>query len=67
MAIAPAQFYAAPFDAIAERYDDTFTRSKIGQAQRASVWKKLETAFRPGDCVLDTMERELLYAGATWR
>ena len=53
MAIAPAQFYAAPFDAIAERYDDTFTRSKIGQAQRASVWKKLETAFRPGDCVLE--------------
>jgi ubiquinone/menaquinone biosynthesis C-methylase UbiE len=53
MAIAPAQFCAAPFDAIAERYDETFTRSKIGQAQRASVWKELETAFRPGDCVLE--------------
>lgn len=53
MAIAPAQFCAAPFDAIAERYDEAFTCSKIGQAQRASVWKELETAFRPGDCVLD--------------
>ena len=53
MAIAPAQFYSAPFDAIAERYDETFTCSKIGQAQRASVWRKLEKAFRPGDCVLE--------------
>ncbi|HWY53812.1 MAG TPA: methyltransferase domain-containing protein [Terriglobales bacterium] len=53
MAIAPAQFCASPFDAIADRYDETFTRSKIGQAQRASVWKELETAFRPGDYVLE--------------
>jgi SAM-dependent methyltransferase len=53
MAIAPAQFYTAPFDAIADRYDETFTRSKIGQAQRASVWKELVTTFRPGDCVLE--------------
>ena len=53
MAIAPAQFYVTPFDAIADRYDETFTRSKIGQAQRTSVWRELETAFRPGDCVLE--------------
>lgn len=53
MAIAPAQFYVAPFDAIAERYDEVFTRSKIGQAQRAAVWKKLETAFHCGDRVLE--------------
>jgi SAM-dependent methyltransferase len=53
MAIAPAQFYAAPFDAIAERYDERFTCSKIGQAQRASVWRELEKAFRPRDCVLE--------------
>jgi SAM-dependent methyltransferase len=53
MAISPAQFYAAPFDAIAERYDETFTRSRIGQAQRAAVWKKLELAFRPADLVLE--------------
>jgi SAM-dependent methyltransferase len=53
VAIAPARLYAAPFDAIADRYDETFTYSKIGQAQRASVWKELETAFHPGDCVLE--------------
>jgi ubiquinone/menaquinone biosynthesis C-methylase UbiE len=53
MAIAPAQFCAAPFDAIAQRYDETFTCSKIGQAQRASVWKELEKVFHPGDCVLE--------------
>lgn len=53
MAIAPAQLYAAPFDAVAESYDKTFTYSKIGHAQRASVWKELETAFRPRDRVLE--------------
>jgi len=53
MATAPAQSYVAPFDAIAERYDETFTRSKIGQAQRASVWRELETVFRPGDSILE--------------
>jgi len=53
MAAAHTQIYAAPFDAIAERYDETFTTSKIGRAQRAAVWRKLEEAFRPGDRVLD--------------
>jgi len=53
MAVAPAQIYPAPFDAIAERYDETFTTSKIGKAQRSSVWKELEKAFRPGDRVLE--------------
>jgi len=53
MAIAQAQLRAAPFDAIAERYDETFTTSKVGQAQRASVWKKLEKTFQPGNRVLE--------------
>jgi ubiquinone/menaquinone biosynthesis C-methylase UbiE len=53
MAVAQANIYAAPFDAIAERYDETFTASKIGRAQRASVWKELGKAFRPGDRVLE--------------
>ena len=53
MAIAQAQLRGAPFDAIAERYDETFTASKIGQAQRGSVWRELEKAFRPGDRVLE--------------
>jgi ubiquinone/menaquinone biosynthesis C-methylase UbiE len=53
MAVAQLNVYAAPFDAIAERYDETFTSSKIGRAQRASVWKELGKAFRTGDRVLE--------------
>jgi len=45
--------YSAPFDAVAARYDDTFTSSKIGQAQRKSVWKELAKTFRPGDRTLE--------------
>src|SRR5271156_2715089 len=45
--------YSAPFDAVAERYDESFTSSRIGQAQRASVWKELEKTFRSGDRVLE--------------
>ena len=32
---------ASPFDTLAETYDDDFTRSRIGQAQRKRVWKYL--------------------------
>lgn len=53
MAIAQADAYVAPFDAIADRYDETFTTSRIGRAQRASVWRELGKAFRPGDRVLE--------------
>jgi ubiquinone/menaquinone biosynthesis C-methylase UbiE len=53
MELLQAQGDAAPFDAIAERYDESFTTSKIGCAQRASVWKELEKTFRPGDSVLE--------------
>jgi len=44
---------AAPFDAIADRYDETFTSSLIGEAQRSAVWRKLVKTFRPGDHVLE--------------
>ncbi len=37
----------APFDAVAARYDETFTSSKIGQAQRASVWRELARHSSP--------------------
>jgi ubiquinone/menaquinone biosynthesis C-methylase UbiE len=47
------EVHVAPFDAIADRYDEIFTSSRIGQAQRASVWKELEKAFHPGDRVLE--------------
>ena len=43
----------APFDAVAARYDESFTSSKIGQAQRASVWRELSRAFQPGDRTLE--------------
>ena len=45
--------YSAPFDAVAVRYDETFTWSKIGRAQRASVWSDLAKSFRPGDRILE--------------
>ncbi len=45
--------YNAPFDAVADRYDELFTASRIGHAQRASVWTELKKAFRSGDRVLE--------------
>jgi len=53
MPVMRPQIDPAPFDAIADRYDEIFTSSKVGRAQRASVWKELENAFRPGQCVLE--------------
>jgi SAM-dependent methyltransferase len=53
MSVEQLQFYSAPFDAVAECYDETFTTSMIGQAQRASVWKELEKTFHHGDRVLE--------------
>lgn len=44
---------AAPFDAIAPDYDQTFSSSTIGRAQRAAVWRELATAFQAGDRVLE--------------
>src|SRR5579863_1282907 len=41
------------FDTIAEQYDDIFTRSLIGRAQRDAVWHVLEETFRAGDHVLE--------------
>jgi ubiquinone/menaquinone biosynthesis C-methylase UbiE len=50
---AQPQLYPAPFDAVAARYDETFTYSWIGQAQRSSVWSELAKTFRPGDRTLE--------------
>jgi len=41
------------FDSIADRYDDIFTRSLIGRAQRQAVWERLRQTFGPGDHVLE--------------
>ena len=43
----------APFDAIADGYDQGFTFSRIGQAQRSAVWKELDRTFRSGDRILE--------------
>jgi ubiquinone/menaquinone biosynthesis C-methylase UbiE len=53
MAAAEQHFRPAPFDAAAARYDETFTSSLIGQAQRGAVWKELAKTFRAGDRVLE--------------
>jgi ubiquinone/menaquinone biosynthesis C-methylase UbiE len=44
---------AIAFDSIADQYDELFTRSVIGRAQRGQVWDALERAFNPGDSVLE--------------
>jgi ubiquinone/menaquinone biosynthesis C-methylase UbiE len=43
----------APFDAVAGGYDQDFTFSKIGQAQRSAVWKELCRTFHSGDRILE--------------
>jgi ubiquinone/menaquinone biosynthesis C-methylase UbiE len=53
MSTFPAEMGRAPFDAVAEGYDQAFTYSKIGQAQRSAVWKELGRTFRSGDRVLE--------------
>jgi ubiquinone/menaquinone biosynthesis C-methylase UbiE len=41
------------FDSIAEQYDEIFTRSLIGRAQRDAVWDVLRKMFLPGDRLLE--------------
>jgi SAM-dependent methyltransferase len=47
------QIGAAPFDSVASQYDDIFTSSSIGKAQRESVWSELAKTFHAGDRVLE--------------
>jgi len=41
------------FDSVAEQYDDHFTRSVVGRAQRDAVWQKAITAFSAGQHILE--------------
>jgi ubiquinone/menaquinone biosynthesis C-methylase UbiE len=41
------------FDLIAADYDELWTRSASGRAQRAAVWRRISPLFREGDRVLD--------------
>ena len=46
-------FRDAPFDALADTYDQTFTFSRIGRAQREAVTREMDRVFRPGQRVLE--------------
>ncbi len=41
------------FDTVASSYDEAFTRSVIGRAQRAIAWKVFAQTFRAGDRILE--------------
>lgn len=51
--VTSTSLHSAPFDAIAGRYDDIFTESNIGRAQRQSVWSDFERRFRAENRVLE--------------
>ena len=53
MTTAQLNFDAAPFDVLAEKYDQLFTFSRIGRAQRAATWKAMAETFRAGERVLE--------------
>ena len=53
MSLLQPQVYSAPFDAVAATYDETFTSSRIGLAQRAAVWNELAKAFCPGGRIVE--------------
>lgn len=53
ISIFESQAVASPFDGVADEYDAIFTDSRIGRAQRSSVWVELASAFHPGDRVLE--------------
>jgi ubiquinone/menaquinone biosynthesis C-methylase UbiE len=44
---------ALVFDQMAQEYDDVFTNSMIGRAQRDAVWRVLTEIFHSGDHVLE--------------
>jgi len=44
---------ALVFDRMAKEYDEVFTRSMIGRAQRDSVWRVLARIFKKGDHILE--------------
>jgi SAM-dependent methyltransferase len=52
LALAPPPA-ALVFDQMANEYDDVFTKSMIGRAQRDVVWNKLTQVFQSGDHILE--------------
>jgi hypothetical protein len=45
---------ATAFDPVAARYDQFWTESPAGRAQRDLVWREWDPVFGPGDRILDT-------------
>jgi ubiquinone/menaquinone biosynthesis C-methylase UbiE len=41
------------FDSVAEQYDNQFTRSVVGRAQRDAVWQKAAATFSAGQHILE--------------
>jgi SAM-dependent methyltransferase len=44
---------AALFERLAARYDELWTETAVGRAQRNAVWRVVDRLFGAGDCVLD--------------
>lgn len=44
---------ARALDAIAETYDEVFTNSVTGRAQRELVWRELDRCFHPQQRILE--------------
>jgi ubiquinone/menaquinone biosynthesis C-methylase UbiE len=55
MSAAPIATYsvANAFDRVASSYDELFTRTAIGRAQRSQVWTQLLATFHRGDRILE--------------
>ncbi|MGH9470851.1 MAG: class I SAM-dependent methyltransferase [Terriglobia bacterium] len=53
MNVQPAFQTATPFDSVAESYDELFTESFVGRAQRRVVWREMDRLFRPGQRILE--------------
>jgi SAM-dependent methyltransferase len=51
--VAPRHQAGFAFDSLAEQYDDIFTNSLIGRAQRHAVWNVASQAFQRGDHILE--------------
>jgi len=49
-AVAPS---ALAFDQVASSYDQLFTHTAVGWAQRRQVWRHLDAAFPPGNRILE--------------
>src|ERR1035438_1269767 len=44
---------AALFERLAPRYDELWTETAVGRAQRNAVWRGVDKLYGVGDCVLD--------------